>query len=63
VIEATQATVEEARRCLDAVPGLSFISEIKHAQALTRAVEALCRHAEVPTPTVAQAPTAGVAQR
>ncbi|WP_406723434.1 DUF6415 family natural product biosynthesis protein [Streptomyces sp. GD-15H] len=61
-----QATVGEARRRLDAVPDLTFISEIKHAQALARSVEALCRHAETPTPTVAQersAPEVGVVQQ
>ncbi|MGW2769169.1 DUF6415 family natural product biosynthesis protein [Streptomyces sp. NPDC001275] len=58
-----QVTVGEARRRLDTVPGITFISEIKHAQALARSVEALCRHAEVLTPTVAQAPTSGVVQQ
>ncbi|MFG3517631.1 DUF6415 family natural product biosynthesis protein [Streptomyces bobili] len=45
-----QVTVGEARRRLDAVPGRNFISEIKHAQALARSVEALCRHAGVTPP-------------
>jgi hypothetical protein len=60
-----QVTVGEARRRLDAVPGRTFISEIKHAQALARSVEALCRHAKVPTPTAARAPTrtVGVVQQ
>jgi hypothetical protein len=49
------ATVGEARRRLDAVPGRTFISEIKHAQALARSVDALCRHAEVAMPTGAEA--------
>ncbi|MFF4138036.1 DUF6415 family natural product biosynthesis protein [Streptomyces mirabilis] len=60
-----QVTVGEAQRRLNSVPGLTFISEIKHAQTLARSVEALCRHAEVPTHTVAKAPapTVGVVQQ
>lgn len=40
------ADIDEARRRMDAVPGFSLISEIKHAQNLARSVDALCRHTE-----------------
>ncbi|MGC4985738.1 DUF6415 family natural product biosynthesis protein [Streptomyces sp. DT193] len=43
---AALAGVDEARRRLDAAPGRTYISEIKHAQDLARSVDALCWHAQ-----------------
>ncbi|MFJ9589685.1 DUF6415 family natural product biosynthesis protein [Streptomyces acidicola] len=50
------AEIDQARRHMDAVPGFSLISEIKHAQNLARSVEALCHHAEVAMAWRAEAP-------
>jgi hypothetical protein len=40
------AGVDEARRRLDAAPGVGLVSAVKYAQSLARSVESLCSHLE-----------------